>query len=171
MPGRYYTRRRGIRPVVNTIKLEKNLSSTITTTNTRNNIAKAVNAPSNTVVDDCPHGCIIKAIWISLDFCGLAASGVLQKTLCYMMKNPGANLVPPGVFAVGSSNEKKFVFKEWTAMTMRNQDGNPPYHWEGWIKIPKRYQRMGTDDLIELVFGCDTGTGHIYWKSILKYQF
>ncbi len=134
-------------------------------------IAKAVNSPSNTVDNDCHRGGHIKAIWVSIDFCGLAASGAIQNTLCYMMKNPGANLTPPGNFAIGTSNEKKFVFKVWEAMTMRNQDGNPPYHWEGWVKIPKLYQRMGTDDTILIALGVTTGTGHVSFNCIYKEQF
>ncbi len=157
-----------------TINSEKHVLSdtvAVTTTNQSRILAKAVTAPSNTIDNDCRRGGTIKAIWIAIDFCGLAASGVLQKTSVYLIKNPGANLTPPGVFAVGTSNEKKFVVKQWHSMTMRNQDGNPPYHWEGWLKIPKRYQRMGTDDTWELVFGVDTGTGHASSLTIYKEYF
>ncbi len=91
--------------------------------------------------------------------------------MVYLLKNPGANLTPPGVFAVGTSNEKKFVIKQWTYMAMRNQDGNPPYHWEGWIKIPKRYQRMGTDDIWQIVSGINSETGHMYLNAIYKEYF
>ncbi len=134
-------------------------------------LAKAVTAPSNTVITDCHRGGTIKAIWISLDVCGLASSGTLQITAVNLMKNPGANLTEPGVLAVGSSNEKKFIFKQWNVMTMRNQEGNPPYHWEGWVKIPKRYQRMGTDDTITLTYGCSTGTAHGNHQVIYKEYF
>ncbi len=141
-------------------------------TTTKNQIlAKAVTAPSNTVDTDCHRGGVIKAMWIAIDFCGLAASGVNQRILCYLMKNPGNNLTPPGVFAVGTSNEKKFVFKMWSAMTMRNQEGNPPYHWEGWVKIPKRYQRMGTDDTFMMVIGANSATGHHFANIIYKEYF
>ncbi len=143
----------------------------MTSVNTVKIIAKAVTAPSNTIDSDCHRGGHIKAIWISLDICGLATTGILQDTAVYLMKNPGANLTPPGVFAVGTSNEKKFVIKQWFYMTMRNQDGNPPYHWEGWVKIPKLYQRMGTDDTFDLVIGNDTGTGHGLTVAIYKEQF
>ncbi len=134
-------------------------------------IAKAVTAPSNTVDTDCHRGGHIKAIWLSLDFCGLAPSGTNQRHIAYLMKNPGDNLTEPGVFAVGTSNEKKFVIKMWSQMTMRNQDGNPPYHWEGWIKIPKRYQRMGTDDTWQLVIGASSSTGHGFFNAIYKEYF
>ncbi len=134
-------------------------------------IAKAVTAPSNTVDTDCHRGGVIKAIWVSLDMCGLGASGINVRALAYLIKNPGNNLTEPGPFAVGTSNEKKFVFKMWTQMVMRNQDGNPPYHWEGWVKIPKRYQRMGTDDTIQLVAGVNSATGHLYANCIYKEYF
>ncbi len=132
-------------------------------------LAIAKDSASNTTANEVERGCAIKAIWLSFDVCGLDASGVLQKTGLYLMKNPGANLTAPGVFSVGTSNEKKFIFKQWQFMTMRNQDGNPPFHWEGWIKIPKRYSRMGADDLIHLTHGCSQAVGHITGHAIYKW--
>ncbi len=157
-----------------TINSEKHVvraTVAVVSTNVVKILAKAVTAPSNTVSTDCHRGGQIKAIWISLDFCGLAASGALQSIGVNLMKNPGANLTEPGVLAVGTSNEKKFVIKQWFAMTMRNQDGNPPYHWEGWVKIPKRYQRMGTDDTITLTYGASAATGHGEHQVIYKEYF
>ncbi len=166
-------RRRGsfrMRPVLNSIKNVREEAVGITATNTRLIVAKAVNNPDNTVDSDVAQGCIIKSIWISLDICGLGGTGVLNSGGIFLIKNPGDNLTPPGVFSVGSSNEKKFVFKQWFAMIMRNQDGNVPYHWEGWVKVPKRYQRMGTDDRIDLVVACTTAlTGHFACQLIYKW--
>ncbi len=133
-------------------------------------IAKAVVAPSNTVSTDVAHGCRIDAIWLSIDFCGTGTSGALVRAVAYLMKNPGANLTEPGAFAIGTSNEKKFVIKTWAAMVMRNQDGNNPYHWEGWIKIPRQYTRMGIDDTWTLTGAVNTTTGHLSWQAIYKYK-
>ncbi len=141
----------------------------VVTTNVSTLISNSVTAPSNTIAQEVGHGSLIKAIWLSLDFCGLAASGVNQRTLVYLFKNPGNNLTPPGVFAIGTSNEKKYVIKTWSAMTMRNQEGNPPYHWEGWVKIPKLYQRQGVDDQFQLVVGASTATGHFNFHAIYKW--
>ncbi len=157
-----------------TINSEKHVEEkavALTATNTVSLIAKAVTAPSNTVTTDVHRGGHIKAIWISIDACGLGASGSLEDFGAYLIKNPGDNLTEPGVFAVGGSNEKKFIIKQWFAMVMRNQDGNPPYHWEGWIKIPKRYQRMGADDTWQLVWAVNTGTGHGFFAAIYKEYF
>ncbi len=172
MPGRYSTRRRrGMRPTVNTEKHVIERSGSLTSTNQVITVAKAVTAPSNTVDSDCHRGGHIKAIWISIDLCGLGATGALVRATAYLFKNPGANLTPPGAFAVGTSNEKRFVVKQWAFMAMRNQDGNPPYHWEGWVKIPKLYHRMATDDIWEIVWAVNTSTGHANLQAIYKEQF
>ncbi len=163
-------RRRRMAPIINSIKNVREEATGITGTNLVQIIAKAVNTPLSTVNNDVSNGCIIKAVYISLDVCGLLGTGVLNVFGAYLIKNPGDNLTPPDVFSVGTSNEKKFVFKQWQSMIMRNQDGNLPYHWEGWIKIPKRYQRMGTDDTLQLVIRCTTSaTGHMSALYIYKW--
>ncbi len=173
MPGRYYGRKSRKLQLV-TINSEKHIVDKVealSSVTTVSLIAKAVTAPSNTVTTDCRRGGTIKAIWVSLDFCGLGTSGNNNRAVVYMMKNPGDNLTSPAPLATGSSNEKKFIFKMWSQMVMRNQDGNPPYHWEGWVKIPKRYQRMGADDVITIVSGMSAETGHLFLNTIYKEYF
>ena len=121
MPVRGYTRRRFRRQslvVINSIKNIHDAQAGISSSITVDNLAKAVTNPSPTVDNDVSHGCIIKAVWISLDVCGLGGSGVLNVFDAYLLKNPGANLTSPAPNSVGSSNEKKFVFKQWRAMIM-----------------------------------------------------
>ena len=176
MPARRFTRRRfggfrgfGLRPV-NSIKNQVVASGGISGTTGSVVIAKAVQSPSPTVDSDTENGCSIKAIWLSFDVCGLAGTGVLNNANMYFVKNPGDNLTNPSPTAWGTSNEKKFIFKAWSAMIMRNQDGNVPYHWEGWIPIPRRYQRMGTDDIFYFVLKCTaTLTGHYRFEAIYKW--
>ncbi len=158
-----------MRPTINSIKNSATISGSTGTTIVSKTIALAVSSPLNTVTTQVENGCRIRAIWISIDVCGLAATGVLQTTGFYLFKNPGANLTAPSPFAVGTSNEKRFVVKEWSAMTMRNQDGNPPYHWEGWVKIPKTHQRMATDDLWTMELITDTAAGHMSLKFVYKW--
>jgi len=147
-----------------------NFGGGMTGTQTNTLVAKAVNTPLSTVATDVSNGCIIKAIYLTWDMCGLGGTGVLNNGTAYLMKNPGDNLSEPAPEAQGTSNEKKFIIKSWRAMIMRNQDGNVPYHWEGWIKIPKRYQRMGTDDTWQFVIECTTAlTGHFQIFAIYKW--
>jgi len=157
------------RPIINSIKNVLDNTASIGSGTANIVIAKAVNTPLSTVASDVSNGCIIKALWCSFDVCGLAGTGTLQRTGLYIIKNPGDNLTESGPFAVGASNEKKFVFRQWQFMTMRNQDGNSPNHWEGWIRIPKRYQRMGTDDVLKLVFANSTAAGHLSCQFIYKW--
>ncbi len=168
--GSYGRRRSGLGTIVNSIKNVVNTAVGTTGTATAQFIALAKISPVPTTQHEVQHGSIIKAFYLSMDGCGLSASGVQNNVGIYIMKNPGANLTPPGVFVVGTSNEKKFVFRQWNFMTMRNQDGNTPFHWEGWVKIPKRYQRMGTDDsLIIVVAQTATLTGHFSFQAIYKW--
>ncbi len=166
-------RRRGIQPVVSSMKNVFQASFGVTGTATVTNVAKAVDSPpSASAPDQCRQGSIIKAIWLTFDVCGLAGTGVLNNFSAYLMKNPGASLTPPAPVSIGTSNEKKFIIKFWRAMIMRNQDGNVPYHWEGWIKIPKLYHRMGTDDTWVFVIDVTASlTGHAQVGAIYKWYY
>ncbi len=133
-------------------------------------IAKAVNTPLSTNSADVSQGCMIKAIHCTFDGCGLGGTGVLNNMDFYLIKNPGDNLVLPDPISVGTSNEKKFVFRQWHFMIMRNQDGNTPFHYESWIRIPRRYHRMGTDDTLKVVVINSSGlTGHFSAQFIYKW--
>ncbi len=165
-------RRRSYAPraVINSIKNQRTFAIGTTGTATVVDISKAVNTPLSTVQSDVSQGCLIKAIYFIVDGCGLGGTGVLNDMNFYLFKNPGANLTPPAPISVGTSNEKKFVFRIWKFMIMRNQDGNTPFHWEGWIKIPKRYQRQGTDDLISIVIANTAAlTGHFSCTATYKW--
>ncbi len=160
----------GPRPVINSIKNCPNGILGVTGSGQVQLIAKAVNTPVNTVSTDTSQGCIIKAIYVIIDGCSLGGTGVVNNMDIYLAKNPGDNLTLPNPISVGTSNEKKFVFRQWRFMVMRNQDGNTPFHWEGWIRIPKRYQRMGTDDTLNFVIVATSGlTGHFAWQCIYKW--
>ncbi len=158
----------GLRPVKSTknaVYVEASTGTSLSTIILSNAIDTPVIGTNNAV----GRSSTIKQIWLSLDVCGLAGTGVLQTTSIYLMQNPGANLTPPAPRTEGTSNEKKYIFKTWNAMTMRNQDGNVPYHWEGWIKIPRVYQRQGQDDQLTLAIIATTAAGHISVYATYKW--
>ncbi len=171
--GRNYGRRRrsfGPRPIINSIKNSKTFGVGVTGTKQTILVAKAVDTPVTSSDSDVQRGCTIKAIYCIFDGCGLGGAGVLNQMLFYAYKNAGANLTAPDPNAVGTSNEKRFVFKQWNFMIMRNQDGNTPFHWEGWLPIPRKYQRMATDDRIDIVVQCTTAlTGNFTGQFIYKW--
>ncbi len=156
MPRRFASRGfRRMGPIINSIK---NVQSVVTpaavSTTAFVLIAKAVNTPLSTVATDVSQGCKIKAIWceIWIQSSAVAAEGISVFVDAYIWKNPGANLTAPAPTSVGTSNEKKFVFKQWKGLIGSRTQGTPFYFWKGWLRIPKIYQRMGTDDLLQLVF-------------------
>ncbi len=157
-----------LRPV-NSIKNIVEIAGSTGTTKLSVPLVKSVASPVLANKNEVEYGSSLKAIHLSFDVCGLAGTGVRQITNLFLIKNPGNNLVIPGAFTIGSSNEKKFVFKQWSFQTMRNQDGNPPFHFEGWIKIPRHYTRFGTDDFLYLVSETDTAAGHISGQCIYKW--
>ncbi len=163
-------RRRRFGPIVNSIKNSVVFAVGSTGALATNIIAKAVNTPLSTVATDVSNGCQIKAIYVIINGCGLGGTGVQNNMFIYIIKNEGSNLTLPLPTSVGTSNEKKFVIKEWQFMIMRNQDGNLPFHWEGWLRIPKRYHRMGTDDQWNIAFSNTSGlTGHMAMHFIYKW--
>ena len=169
MPRRFFTKRR-LLPVVTSIKNRVLSSGGSSGTTASIVLAKAVTTPSPTSNSDVSHGCIIKAIYLSVDGCGLGGSGVLNNMYMYLIKNPGNNLTVPAAVSWGTSNEKKFIIRAFSFMIMRNQEGNNPFHFEGWIRIPKLYQRMGTDDTWLFVHEVTTSlTGHIKVEAIYKW--
>ncbi len=157
----------GLRPV-NSIKNIAYVETSITSTIRQDTLVKALANPASTNVTEVENGCSVKNIWISFDICGTGTSGTNNVFAAYMIKNPGANIVSPNPKTEGGSNEKKFIFKEWSAMVMSTADGNVPYHWEGWVKVPRQYQRMGTDDQIRFVC-LITSTGHLALQTLYKW--
>ncbi len=172
MPGRFYGRKRMTRSM-SPINSEKNvfdITSSIGTGTNAQTIAIAVDAADNTVNNQVTRRCKIYRIWVELWAYGLLASGVNNPFNWYIMKNPGANLTPPGTAVYGTSNEKKFIFRSGKGLLGRLNDGSPPYlAYRGWIKIPKVYQRMGTDDTIQIALSAGAASGanfclHVIYK-------
>ncbi len=135
-------------------------------------IAQAVNAADNLIVTDVTRDCHIYKIWVEFWVSASAetAVGVTTGFDAYMFKNPGANLTSPVPGTVGSSNEKKFVFKTWKGLIGARTQGFPAYMWRGWVKVPKVYQRMGTDDLIQIV-GVSTGVNAVFCHTFIYKWF
>ncbi len=172
MARRFGGFRRGPRPVINSIKNQPNeFTAGPAGTNTFVLIAKAVNTPVSTVATDVSQGCLIKAVWVEL-WARQAATTIVGVTTgfdAYIWKNPGANLTAPTPGSVGTSNEKKFVFKSWKGLLAASTEGGQNYTWKGWLRIPKIYQRMGTDDLLQLVFNITGVAGLVCTNFIYKW--
>ncbi len=173
MPGRYYGRRRmrsSLGGIINSIKNDHNqVDGLVASTNVPITIAIAKDSPVNSISNDVKRGCLIKAVWIEFWYYGLSAGNTNDIIDIYLIKNPGNNLTLPNPGTVGTSNEKKFVFHEWKGLGGNKSLGGYPYQQRGrWFKIPKLYQRMGTDDRLMLVARTPT-TGTLCSKFIYKW--
>ncbi len=165
-------RRTSVRPIVQSEKIIPNaFTAAPTGSNTTVTIAIAVNAADNTVVAQVTRGCKIFRVWVELWVYASAAVsvGTTSGIDMYIWKNPGNNLTAPTPGTVGTSNEKKFVFKSFKGLTGARTEGSPPYTFRGWIKIPKIYQRMGTDDILQLVIRPTGAAALVCNNFILKY--
>ncbi len=163
-------RRSNLGSIVNSIKNELNIVSGIAaSTNNAQDIAKAVDNPVTANVGEVKIGSIIKAIWIEFWYYGLSAGNTNDIIDIYLIKNPGANLTNPNPGTTGTSNEKKFIIREWKGLAGNKSLGGTAYSQPGrWFKLPKRYQRMGTDDRWQLVARSAT-TGNFCQKFIYKW--
>ncbi len=159
-----------MRPVLNSIKNEVNTVDGITAaTNNVASIVIATDVHDTAVVNSVTQGCIIKAVWIEFWYYGLSAASTNDIIDIYLMKNPGNNLTPPNPGTVGTSNEKKYVLHEWKGLGGNKSLGGYPYNQTGrWFKIPKIYQRFGTDDRLQLVARSPT-TGNLCMKFVYKW--
>ncbi len=131
-------------------------------------VANAVDSATLASSVAVERGCSIKAIWLEIWIydSALVSVGTTSGIDFYIWKNPGANLTPPIPGTEGTSNEKKFIFKSWKGLTGARTEGSPPYAWRGWIRVPKRYQRMGSDDNIDLRFNA-TGASKILCVNLI----
>ncbi len=161
-----------MRPVINSIKnvVEAIDAQPAGATSIRD-IAIASDVHNTASATSVVNGCQIKAIWIEFWYYGTSASNTNDIIDVYLFKNPGNNLVGPNPGTTGTSNEKKFIIREWRGLAGEKAQGGTPYQQFGrWFKIPKRYHRMGTDDRWQLIFRSPT-TGNMCTKFIYKFYY
>ncbi len=99
-------------------------------------------------------GSHVKSFFLNVQ---VAATGTASLANVYMMVygNPGNN-IPfsniPNPNVVGTSDFKKMVFHQEMIMTEKNTTAFPRTLFRGVIKVPRKFQRIGTNDNIKLAF-------------------
>ncbi len=143
-------RSRGMRPIINSTK-NIHVGTQGLTAGTQGNltVAVAVDSAALATTNQVERGCLIKAIWCELwvgatEEIALATSNIIDITF---QKNPGGNFTPAVPNVTGASDQKRYNIKQWRGLIGARSLGSPYYSWRGWIKIPKRYQRMGAEDI------------------------
>ncbi len=156
MRRRSFGRRRtsGLSRIIDSNKnVVSNFTAAATGANTLIDFAIAVDSAALATTNEVERGCKIFKVWLELWISASAATavGVTTGVDAYVFKTPGNNLTAPQPGTIGSSNEKKFIFKTFKGLVGARTEGYPSYTWKGWIKIPRIYQRMGADDQLTLV--------------------
>ncbi len=168
--GFFRGRRNRLGTIVDSNKnVKEGIDGIVASTNLVKIIAVAVDSATNTVTTQVERGCHIYRIWLEFWAYTTDTTDTTAQFNALIGKNPGANLTLPNPGTVGSSNEKKFVFKEWKGLLAAKSQGGLPYTWKGWIKVPKVYQRMGADDTIDFVVRIEGVAGNICHKAIYKW--
>ncbi len=132
--------------VKHVVDIQGGLSTASTVVNT---LADTVDSPALGVANAVRNPCHIKAIHLNVQVAA-TGSAALNNIYLILVKNVGANLTFPAPNAVGVSDNKKFVFFQNMVMAERSTAGNPRVLVNEWIAVPKRYQRMGANDRLEV---------------------
>ncbi len=120
------------------------------------NLVSTTDTPTLGATASCETGSKVNGIYLKIE---MASNEVITGGVpnIYMMcyKNPGGNLVMPAPNAVGTSDNKKYVFhQEMIMFESKAINGNPRILFNGVIAIPKLYRRNGPNDLIGVDILC-----------------
>ncbi len=173
MPFGRYPRRRNFNRLGTQINSNKNvvdtLSALVASTNSVTVVVNAVDSAANLTTNQVTRGCKIYRIWFEFWVYTNITGDTNAQVNILVGKSPGNNITLPNPGTVGSSNEKRNVFKEWKGLVGQKSVGGLPYSWKGWIKIPKSMQRMAIDDRIQFVIRMEGGTGNFCLKNVYKW--
>ncbi len=114
-------------------------------TGTSVTLIDTVDAPTLGNTSGVETGSTVNGIYLKVEV-NATSSAALANCYMYVAKNPGTNLTLPEVNAVGSNDNKKFVFHQEMVMFQQQTNSNPRTLFNGVIAIPKGYRRNGPDD-------------------------
>ncbi len=92
---------------------------------------------------------VVKAIYLVVEAYA-TSGGALSNFYLTVQKLPGNNIAVITPNVVGVSDDKKWVIHQEMKMLQQVANGNPRTIFQGVIRIPKRYQRMGYDDALSV---------------------
>ncbi len=113
-------------------------------------IAFASDTPDLATAAEVETGSVIRSFFISVEVVNTGATGVLANAYALFFKNPGGNLTIPAANAAGIDDNKRYIFHQEMVMLQMIDNSNPRTLFKGVLKIPRSYQRMGPNDLLQL---------------------
>ncbi len=114
-------------------------------------LALASDTPDLASVTECQTGSKVNGIYIKVEAVRTTAtSGVLGNVYLAVFKDPGGNLAIPTINAIGASDDKRYIIHQEMVMLTQTANSNPRIIFNGVVKIPRGYTRMGPNDKISL---------------------
>ncbi len=170
MMARFY--RRGLRPVVFTIKHVIDGSATATAgTAVTNVLYDAVQTPVLTTPVQVAIGGKVSSVYLNVEVASNETdAGAIPNVYMIIFKNPADNLAPPDPASVGTSDVKRFVIHQEMTMIQNVAGGNPRKLFVGVIRIPKHMQRLGNDDKLQLTIKSTAVNITFCFQCIFKEQ-
>ncbi len=110
----------------------------------------ADDSPAQANVTEVQTASTVNSIYLRVEVYA-TSTATLANCYMYVIKDPGGNLANVDGNAVGSSDIKKFVIHQEMVMLEKNTTGLPRTLFQGVIRIPRGYRRMGTNDELNLV--------------------
>ncbi len=117
-------------------------------------------------------GSTVHGIYLKLEGVMVGGSGRPQFYFC-LFKNPGGNLAALGFDprAIGSNDNKRFVFHQEMVMLSTIAGTLPRVIFNGVIKIPKGFSRMGPNDKLSMnIVTGSTATIQADWCAQAHYK-
>jgi len=145
---------------VNSLKHVIDAVGTATNVNSTIDLAIQHDTPLTSTPNRVHTGSVVKAIFLKVDVSGRVAYSGTPNVYMYVFKNASNELSPPAVTAVGASAVRKFVIHQEMTMIGALSDGQfPRTMFKGVVVIPKKYQRFGDADKLQLVVAHVDATG------------
>ncbi len=115
-------------------------------------IAVATDTPVLANTFDVETGSVIRSFYLKVEVINTEATqGVLPNVYLAITKNPGFNLTFPNANAIGADDNKRYVFHQEMLMLQKQSGSNPRTLFNGVLKVPKHFQRMGPNDRIQIL--------------------
>ncbi len=97
-------------------------------------------------------GSHVKSLFLNIQVSARTA-GALANVYFFIIGNPGGAIATtafPDGNVVGNSNLRKLIFHQEMIMVERQIDGIPRTLFKGVIKIPRKFNRIGANDVIHI---------------------
>ncbi len=148
---------------VNTIKHVVDLQNTVGAglRMVSNLVTVADNPDTSTAATECAVGSYVRSIYLNITaVTATNAVGTINNAYMYVIYNPNGQISTPDLpelNQVGTSNQRKQVFHQEMAMMSDENDSIPVTLFKGVIRIPKKAQRNGLNDFIQIAYGAPVG--------------